>query len=69
MCWRELLDRLGEQHPGLSPTQIRWAITTGKVRRPPLDASLRFVFGEDHLRELVEYFGSTNHNTGDDITG
>ena len=69
MCFRELLDRVRQHRPGITPAQIRWAITSGKVSRPPLDGSLRFVFGETHLQEMVACFGGTNHHSGDGITG
>ena len=56
MCLRDLLSRL--HHEGLPVTepQIRWAITSGKIARPPLDGSLRFDFGPEHLDHLRQLF-------------
>jgi hypothetical protein len=57
MCWRDLMARLGERGLTVTEAQVRWAIRTGKVARPPLDGSLRFDFGDEHLNQLVAYFG------------
>lgn len=40
----------------MTEAQIRWAISSGKVKRPPLDGSLRYVFGEEHVAELCMWF-------------
>ena len=50
------MDRLRQEHLPTTVSQVRWAIATGKVTRPPLDGSLRFNFSEAHLAELVGYF-------------
>ncbi len=39
-------------------SQIRWAIKTGHVSRPRRDGSLRFVFAESNVAELIRYFQS-----------
>lgn len=56
MCFKEVLDRLATEGLSVTPTQLRWAVTSGKVSRPPLDGSLRFNFSAEHLRELLDHF-------------
>lgn len=57
MCLRDLLDALRRDGVSVTEPQIRWAITSGKIERPPLDGSLRFNFGEQHLYQLRQLFG------------
>jgi len=57
MCLRDLLDALRRDGVFVTEPQIRWAITSGKIERPPLDGSLRFDFGEHHLCQLRQLFG------------
>ena len=56
MCLRDLLKRLRDEGLCVTEAQIRWAINSGKVQRPPLDGSLRFVFAEQHVAELRTWF-------------
>lgn len=56
MCLKELLDALRQKCPVVTVAQVRWAIATGKVSRPPLDGSLRFNFDACHLAQLLDYF-------------
>ena len=56
MCFRDVMNRLSGHCPGLTVTQVRWAITSGRVSRPPLDGSLRFNFEEQHVQELLRHF-------------
>ena len=56
MCLKDLLKRLQRDGLDVTEAQIRWAINSGKVTRPPLDGSLRFVFGERHVAELRMWF-------------
>jgi hypothetical protein len=58
MCWRDLMARIGERGLTVTEAQVRWAIRTGKVDRPPLDGSLRFDFGDEHLNQLLAYLGA-----------
>jgi hypothetical protein len=58
MCLRDLLSLLRREGLAVSETRIRWAITSGKVARPPLDGSLRFDFQEEHLHELRQLFAT-----------
>jgi hypothetical protein len=56
MCFRELMDLLHEKRIEATESQIRWAMKTGKVSRPPLDGSLRFNFGPQQVSELLALF-------------
>ena len=58
MCFGDVLRALHEEGITVTTTQVRWAITSGKISRPPLDGSLRFDFGEHHLAELRDYFAT-----------
>jgi hypothetical protein len=58
MCFGDVLRALREGGLHLTTSQVRWAITSGKVSKPPLDGSLRFDFDEHHLAELRDYFAS-----------
>ena len=49
MCFRDFIRSLAGEGIRVSDTQVRWAIATGKLPRPPLDGSLRYVFGDAHL--------------------
>jgi hypothetical protein len=42
----------------LSQAQVRYAINNDKIARPPMDGSLSFDFGPQHIRELLTYFRS-----------
>jgi hypothetical protein len=56
MCFGDVLRALRADGLTVNATQLRWAVSSGKVSRPPLDGSLRFDFGEQHLAELRNYF-------------
>ena len=56
MCYAELIDELRRRGIHATESQVRWAIQSGKVDRPPLNKSLNFDFGEEHLQRLVELF-------------
>jgi hypothetical protein len=56
MCFRDFIRRLAGEGIRVSDTQVRWAITTGKLPRPPLDGSLRYVFGDEHLEIAKRIF-------------
>jgi hypothetical protein len=56
MCFGDVLRALRADGLTVNITQLRWAISSGKISRPPLDGSLRFDFGEQHLAELRNYF-------------
>jgi len=55
-CLSDVITKLREQGLSTTATQIRWAINSGKISRPPLDASLRFDFGQRQVQELCDYF-------------
>jgi hypothetical protein len=56
MCLRDLLNLLRERGLAVTEPKLRWALKTGKLSRLPVDGSLRFDFGEQHLREALAYF-------------
>lgn len=64
MCLRDVMLALRAEGICVSETQVRWAINSGKVSRPPLDGSLRFDFRPEHLRELVDYLRAKRRSTG-----
>ena len=39
-----------------SPDGVHYAISRGKIPKPPLDAGHRYVFGAEHLEALREHF-------------
>jgi len=58
MCYRELIDELRRLGIDATESQIRWAIKSGKVSRPPLNKGLNFVFGQEHVERFVELFAN-----------
>jgi hypothetical protein len=58
MCLKDLMAALRERGHKVTEAQIRWAIKSGKVSRPPLDGSLRFDFEGEHLHECCAYFAA-----------
>ena len=58
MCLKDLISALHGENLGISESQIRWAITSGKIARPSLDGSLRFVFDDQHLEQLRQLFAT-----------
>jgi hypothetical protein len=52
MCFRDLIQALNAEGITLTESQVRWALRTGKIDRPELDSSLRFVFRQDHVEQL-----------------
>jgi hypothetical protein len=56
MCLRDLILTLFTEGRVVTEGQVRWAITSGKISRPPLDGSLRFDFGPEHLEQLRRLF-------------
>jgi hypothetical protein len=57
MCFRDLVKVLRARGVEATESQLRWAIKTGKVSRPPLDGSLRFRFTGSNVEELLAHFG------------
>jgi len=49
MCFRDFVRALADEGVRVTDTQVRWAIASGKIPRPPLDGSLRYVFSAEHL--------------------
>ncbi len=62
MCMKDLVVALHAAGIVVSETQVRWAINSGKVKRPSLDGSLRFVFSREHLADLKSYFKKRQAN-------
>jgi hypothetical protein len=56
MCFGDLIKELESRGIVVTDSQIRWAIKTGKVTRPPLDGSLRFSFSDENVAELAAHF-------------
>ena len=52
MCFRDLIQALNDEDIALTESQVRWALRTGKIDRPQMDGSLRFVFSQDHVEQL-----------------
>jgi hypothetical protein len=52
MCFRDLIQALNAEGIALTESQVRWALRTGKIDRPQMDGSLRFVFSQDHVEQL-----------------
>jgi hypothetical protein len=57
-----MMTALKQRGVGATVQQVRWAIVSGKVARPPLDGSLRFDFRDHHLEELCRYFSAKASN-------
>ena len=58
MVFCEMLEALEEKGLDVTPTQVRWAISQGRVERPRVDRSYRFDFSQANVDELVAYFKS-----------
>jgi hypothetical protein len=58
MCYSELIDELRRRGIDVTESQIRWAIKSGKVSRPPLNKGLNFVFGEEHVEQFIQLFSN-----------
>jgi hypothetical protein len=56
MCLSDLLAALRGRGIQATASQVRWAITCGRLARPTLDGSLRFDFHEEHLTALCRWF-------------
>lgn len=61
MCFTDMLAHLRAAGITATEQQIRWAIKVGHVSRPKRDGSLRFVFEQKNLDELIEHFRSREH--------
>lgn len=58
MCFKDLLVRLEDSGTFVTAAQVRWAFDSGKIPRPQLDGSLRYVFTEKHVTMLQGYFST-----------
>ena len=57
MVLREFLTTLEQQGIVVDEHQLRYAIKRRKISRPDMDASLRFVFCDEHLEQALKVFG------------
>lgn len=58
MVFSDVLKMLQDKGLPVSRAQLRWVITTQKVKRPRVDGSLRFDFSQENVDELISYFES-----------
>ena len=56
MVWKDVLHVLRGKGFAVTEAQVRWAINSGRIDRPPLDGSLRFVFSHEHVEQLKALF-------------
>ena len=56
MCFSDFVRALQEMGIQATTSQIRWAMASGKVTKPPLDGSLNFDFTNEHIKGFCEYF-------------
>ena len=56
MCFGDLMIELHRRRISVTESQVRWALKTGKVSRPKLDASLRFTFSSENVDEIADHF-------------
>ena len=59
MCMADLVKAFAAEGIPVTEAQIRWAIKSGRVERPKIDGSLRFVFEPHHLAELRQHFAGS----------
>lgn len=63
MCFRDLIAALHRAGVSVTDSQVRWAITSDKINRPPLDGSLRLIFTREHLQQLKTLFKDEKERT------
>ena len=52
----DVLERLRNEGVDINRSQLRWAINSGKIEKPPMDGSLSFVFGQQDVERQLAYF-------------
>jgi len=62
MCFRDFMRQVNtvlsqQGRRPVSETQIRWALSKGRISRPSLDGSLRYDFSTDHVKQALAIFG------------
>lgn len=57
MCLNDVLTTLRDEGVNITENDIRAALRSGRLERPPFDGSRRFVFGPDHLARLRQLYG------------
>jgi len=58
MCFADLLQTLQAEGLGINENKIRAALRSGRLSRPRLDRSHRFVFERHHLKQLRNLFSN-----------
>jgi len=56
MCFAELLETLQTEGLNVNESKIRAALRSGRLTRPRLDRSNRFIFEAQHLKQLRKLF-------------
>lgn len=56
MCFADLLQTLRAEGLDINESKIRASLRSGRLARPRLDASNRFVFETHHLKQLRKLF-------------
>ena len=56
MCFADVLQTLRAEDLDINEYKIRAALRSGRLARPPLDRSNRFVFGAAHLDQIRKLF-------------
>jgi hypothetical protein len=58
MCFAEVLQTLRSEGFDVNEAKIRVALRSGRLSRPELDGSHRFVFNARHLQQLRKLFAA-----------
>ena len=58
MCYGDLVNELRRHGFRVTESQIRYAISSGKVTRPEMDGSFRFKYSTENVAEIVRFFQS-----------
>ena len=56
MCFSDFVRKLQDLGVKASASQVRWAINSGKISRPPLNGSLSFEFGPEQVEDYRHYY-------------
>jgi hypothetical protein len=60
----DLLARIrGKGMTAISEANVRYAIKTGKLRRPELNSAHHFIFSEDDIEKAVRFFAAKQKAT------
>ncbi len=56
MVMHEVIREAESRGVKIDPNQIRYAIGTGRIPRPPLNGMRVFEFSSEHVEKIVSYF-------------